>query len=69
MTGSFLNVANGQRLETSDGSGNFVVNYGAGAYADEVALSDFQPGALPEPTSAVLLLFGGMGMLARRRPR
>jgi hypothetical protein len=30
LTGAFANVANGQRLMTSDGLGSFVVNYGPG---------------------------------------
>lgn len=46
LTGSFANVANGQRLTTSDGSGSFVVNYGASSAftPNQVVLSAFQPG-------------------------
>jgi hypothetical protein len=39
---AFANVANGQRLMTSDGLGSFVVNYGIGS----VTLSAFAPGGL-----------------------
>ncbi len=40
---SFANVANGQRLATTDGLGSFLVNYGAGSlFADnEIVLSNF----------------------------
>ncbi len=69
VLGSFLNVANGQRLETSDGSGSFVVNYGTGAYADGVYLTDFEAGTVPEPGSMCLLGISGAGLLIRRRRR
>ncbi len=47
LSGSFDNVANGQRLNTSDGSGSFVVNYGPGnQFPSRVILSDFQPSVL-----------------------
>ena len=43
LSGLFDNVASGQRLETVDGDGSFVVNYGLGsAYdASQIVLSDF----------------------------
>jgi T5SS/PEP-CTERM-associated repeat protein len=43
ISGSFANVANGQRLMTSDGLGSFVVNYGPGSLFDpkQVVLSSF----------------------------
>jgi T5SS/PEP-CTERM-associated repeat protein len=46
LTGSFANVANGQRLATSNGVGSFVVNYGAGSVLDplKVMLSGFRSG-------------------------
>jgi len=50
LTGAFANAANGTRLDTIDGSGSFVVNYGAGSpfNSNHVVLSDFltdgQPG-------------------------
>ena len=47
--GAFTNVANGQRLTTSDGLGSFLVHYGAGSAFDpsEIVLSNFLPGAVP----------------------
>jgi T5SS/PEP-CTERM-associated repeat protein len=42
FTGSFFNVASGQRLATSDGVGSFLVSYGPGS--PQVVLSAFQPG-------------------------
>jgi hypothetical protein len=49
IMGEFSNVANGQRIGVADGSGSFVVNYGAGSTFDptEVTLSGFQAVALP----------------------
>jgi T5SS/PEP-CTERM-associated repeat protein len=46
FTGSFANVANGQRLATTDGLGSFVVNYGAGSALDplKVMLTGFRIG-------------------------
>jgi T5SS/PEP-CTERM-associated repeat protein len=45
---AFGNVANGQRLMTSDGLGSFVVNYGTGSSfsPNHVILSAFAPGSL-----------------------
>jgi len=47
ISGAFDNVANGQRLTTTDGGGSFVVNYGAGSAfdPDQVVLSNFLPSA------------------------
>ena len=46
--GSYDNVGSGQRLPTSDGSGSFLVHYGAGSpfNPDKIILSSFLP-ALP----------------------
>jgi hypothetical protein len=66
LSGSFLNVANGGRLETLDGWGSFQVNYGSGAYANEIVLSDFEP-PVPEPTFGCALIAGSSLLLARRR--
>ena len=43
LSGSFANVANGARLNTIDGSGSFVVNYGEGSALDttQIVLSNF----------------------------
>jgi T5SS/PEP-CTERM-associated repeat protein len=43
VTGAFANVANGQRLTTSDGLGSFLIHYGAGSAfdPDQVVLSNF----------------------------
>jgi T5SS/PEP-CTERM-associated repeat protein len=49
ITGAFSNVANGQRLTTSDGGGSFIVNYGVGsAFAPtSIVLSSFLAVGLP----------------------
>ena len=51
ITGAFLGAPNGSRLNTADGLGSFVVNYGAGsAYAPSaVVLSDFLAATNPPP--------------------
>lgn len=50
INGAFDNVASGERVSTEDGSGSFLVSYGAGS--DEVKISDFQRAVpLPGPTS------------------
>ncbi len=68
LSGSFLNVANGGRLMTSDGEGSFEVQYGTGPYINEIVLSDFE--AVPEPstTAVVCALAFGMAMRRRRAP-
>ncbi len=49
ITGAFSNVANGQRLITSDGGGSFIVNYGVGSAFDpmSIVLSSFIAVGLP----------------------
>ncbi len=44
MTGQFINIANGQRLHTADGSGSFLVHYGAQSIynLNQLILSHFQ---------------------------
>ncbi|HEX4054543.1 MAG TPA: hypothetical protein VHX86_09790 [Tepidisphaeraceae bacterium] len=64
LTGSFLNTFNGGRVETADGFGSFEVEYGTGAYQNEVALLDFEP-TVPEP--ACLGLAPCAFVLMRRR--
>ncbi len=43
--GMFVNVANGQRLTTSDGTGSFLIHYGVGSAFDptQIVLTDFLP--------------------------
>jgi hypothetical protein len=45
LSGSFANIATGQRLNTSDGIGSFLVHYGSGSAFDpnQVVLSAFEP--------------------------
>lgn len=47
--GTFSNVANGQRLNTADGLGSFIVNYGAGSAFDptQIVLSSFLAAGVP----------------------
>jgi fibronectin-binding autotransporter adhesin len=48
LSGTFANVASGERLETADGGGSFLVTYGPGAqHPSEVILSDFLSVAEP----------------------
>jgi hypothetical protein len=66
LSGSFLNVANGGRLYSSDGGGSFEVLYSStGPDADEIVLSNF---LVPEPMSCTLLAgVAAMGLMRRRR--
>ena len=64
LFGQFANVADGQRLLTTDGGGSFIVHYGDG---QTLLLSDFQAAAVPEPASWALLLAGAAGLAWRRR--
>jgi hypothetical protein len=72
LTGAFDNVANGERLTTSDGAVSFQVNYGPGSLFDpnDLVLSD--PEIVPEPASCFLfavgmVLLGCRQLRARRR--
>jgi fibronectin-binding autotransporter adhesin len=65
MTGAFANVANGGWLATTDGYGEFQVNYGTGIYADEIVLSNYQ--SLPEPASLGMLAVAFAFLTKRRR--
>ncbi|HEX2473904.1 MAG TPA: hypothetical protein VHK01_04105, partial [Lacipirellulaceae bacterium] len=49
LTGAFANVVNGQRLATSDGTGSFLVHYGATSAFNprHVVLTNFQSTLLP----------------------
>jgi hypothetical protein len=66
LSGAFLNVADGGRLETADGLGSFEVMYGSGDFANEIVLEDFEP-SVPEPTGITLMGAGLLGLLGRRR--
>jgi filamentous hemagglutinin len=67
LSGAFANVADGARLETSDGTGTFTVDYADGSYPQEVVLTAFTPA--PEPGSASIFCIAGAGALLRRRRR
>ena len=49
LSGVFTNVANGERLDTIDGLGSFLVHYGPGGAfpPNRIFLTDFEPNALP----------------------
>jgi hypothetical protein len=68
LTGSFLNVSDGGRLETADGTGSFEVLYGSGEFANEIVLEDFQVSPVPEPSSIVFTLTS-LSLLVRRKRR
>ncbi|MBK1884597.1 hypothetical protein JIN85_19430 [Luteolibacter pohnpeiensis] len=55
LTGEFENATNGQRLETADGYGSFLVHYGDSSSYDpkSLVLSDFQSN-IPEPSVCTL---------------
>ncbi len=53
LSGSFINVANGGRVTTTDDLGSFLVQYGTGANSGSVVLSNFTP--VPEPSALALL--------------
>lgn len=69
LSGVFDNVANGDMLLTSDGSGSFIVNYGlSSSFApNSVVLSGFTASVIPEPGSAIILVGLGVAALSRRR--
>ncbi len=67
LSGAFLDAANGGRLVDTNGTGSFLVNYGSGAYANEIVLTNFQ--AVPEPATLALLAIACAEMLLLKRRR
>lgn len=69
FSGSFANIANGERLTTTDGFGSFVVNYGSGSAftPNSVVISDFM--AIPEPSTGGMVLGALVAALAFGRSR
>ncbi len=69
VTGAFTNIANGQRLFTSDGLGSFQVNYGpSSTFAlNSVVLTNFVP--VPEPSTYALLGVGLIVVIVASRRR
>lgn len=67
LTGTFADIANGDRILTSDGFGSFQVNYGSGSAfaANHVVLSGYQ--AIPEPSMAAAVAAFCLAMALRRR--
>ncbi|MCF3650916.1 beta strand repeat-containing protein [Synoicihabitans lomoniglobus] len=73
LTGTFANIANGNRLYTADLQRSFVVNYGASSVfdANSVILSNFEFTPVPEPSTWALMITGLslIGWKTRRRRR
>jgi hypothetical protein len=69
LSGTFGNIANGQRLTTLDGLGSFQVNYGPNSIfsPNSVVLSNFA--AVPEPSTWVLMSGGALAMVFVLRRR
>ena len=65
LSGAFTGLTNGARLTTLDGAGSFQINYQANA----LIISSFQPLAVPEPSTYVLIATGAVMVCvgARRR--
>ncbi len=62
VSGAFSNVADGERLTTTDGAGSWLVDYQGGS----VVITDYQP--IPEPSAAMFFLFAAaVGLFQRRR--
>jgi hypothetical protein len=63
LTGTFMNLPDGGRFETTDGSGSFAINYSQ----TQVVLSDFQSTSVPEPISIGMTAVLAGSMLLRRK--
>ncbi len=68
LEGIFGNIQNGERLQTIDGLGSFVVHYGPDSRFDpnSVVLSDYV--AVPEPAALGMVVLGA-GLLSQRLRR
>ena len=66
LSGAFNDVASGQRLNTIDGFGSFVVTYDDG---HNVVLSDFAAASIPEPSTFALALLALLSLLSHGRRR
>ena len=70
ITGTFADVANGGRLETADGLGSFIVNYGPGSpYGPNAVVLSNGVSDAPEPGTDGMLCMGTIVLLSRRRTR
>jgi len=66
IAGAFGNVANGQRVDTVDGLGSFLVHYGPASASDpdHIVLTAF---AVPEPDALLMALAANAALLSLRR--
>ena len=73
ITGAFDNVPNGGRLLTSDGTGSFVVHYGAASSVNpnNLVIDSFATGQIAQAPGfpAVVSVLGLLGLWAVRRAR
>ncbi len=67
LSGSFLNAADGARINTTDGLGSFLIHYSPAA-SRAVTIDNFISSATPEPASLFLLTLATLSLLSRRRP-
>jgi hypothetical protein len=58
IIGDFTDVANGARLETADGLGSFIVNYGPSSPYGPNTVVLSQPEGVPEPNTWTLIFVG-----------